>query len=320
MRLRDMSFIITDRCTAACKICFFGCRPQNSNALDKEIIKDYIDQFAENNPEAKVAFSGGEALMYREMLLECMSHAKKRGLSSTLVTNCSFAGTVEKTKNILQKLRENGLVSLAVSADVYHQEFIPLQNVKNVLSEGLSMGFKVLVHLMELGDDDSVSKTLEALRPEIYGARLIIYSVFPVGAALNQHSSEKFIRPLSVDCLSCPVTRCSLTAMYNGDLLICCLQFSRDIPFVKVGSFGKTTIENAITNISRNDFIYCMFFKGLSWYVELARRLGFAVAEKYSAPCHFCHEIFTNKDFIRAAVPFVEEEADKIRLQKLFSS
>jgi len=226
-----MNFIITDHCIAACKICCFGCRPQNSNVLDKEIIKNYIDQLAENNPEAKAAFSGGKDLMYRKMLLECMAHAKKRGLSSTLVTNYYFAGTVEKTKNILHELRENGCISIAVIADVYHKEFIQLQNVKNILNECLNMGFKILVHLMELGEDYSVLKTLETLRPEIYGSLLIIYPVFPVGAALNQNNSEK-----------------------------------------------------------------------------------------YSAPCHFCHEIFTNKDFIRAAAPFVEEEADKIRLQKLFSS
>lgn len=318
MKLKNISFVITDRCTAACKVCCFGCRPENNKMLDKEIIKDYINQLAENNPEAHVAFTGGEALIYRDLLLECMAHAKSLGLVSTLVTNGFFGGTVEKAHNTLKELRDAGLVSIAFSADVYHQEFIPLQNLKNAIAEALYMGIKVHVRMMELIDDDSVAKTVAALRPEIYGARLFFYPVFPVGDALEMQSEEKFIRPLFVDNLRCPMDR-SITAMFDGDLLYCCTQFVRDIPFVKLGSFGKTTLEEAIANISRNDFIYVMVLSGLHWYVKLARQLGFPVAEKYGAPCQFCREFLGNKDFLLQARPFVEEEADRLRLQKLFS-
>lgn len=318
MKLRKMAFVITDRCTAACRVCCFGCCPENSKLLDKEIIKDYIDQLAENNPDAKVAFTGGEALMYREMLLECMTHAKKRGLKSTLVSNCSFGSTSEKAKTTLQKLHDAGLISLSISADVYHQEFVPAQNVKNVLAEAMNMGIDIQVRLMEMSDDDGVAKTLATLRPEIYGVHWMSYPIFPVGSALEQ-PAEKFIRPLAVDDVRCPMER-SLTAMFDGELLYCCSQFSREMPFIKVGSFGKTTLEEAITNISHNDFIYVMLLNGLHWYVKLARQLDFPIAEKYGAPCHFCHEILGNKDFIRQATPYVEEETNRLRLQKLFSA
>lgn len=319
MKLKDMTFVITDKCTAACKICCFSCSPTNNYLLDKATIKDYIAQLAENNSEAKAAFTGGEALIYRDMLLECMVHAKSRGLQSTLVTNCSFAKNLETARKVINELVAAGLTSMAVSVDEYHQEFVPVQFVKNVLTVALEKGIKVNIRMMELRDEDSIEKAIEELRPEIYGAKLRVYPIFPIGSAVKDIPNEKFIRLCPPKKAFCPSVR-SITAMFNGDLLMCCSQFAYDIPIVKIGKFGETTLAEAIKNISRNDFVYVMYMNGLGWYAQMARQLGYCVDDKYCVACHLCYELFSNKEFVKQVAPFVEKEAEAIRLKKFFSA
>ena len=314
-----MAFAITDKCTASCKICCFSCNPNKNHLLDKEIIKNYIDQLAENNENAKVGFTGGEALIYYDMVIECIEHAKNHNLNSTLVTNCSFGKNLNTAKDIMKNLKRAGLVSISMSADSYHQEFVPIQSVKNVIMAALEEGIKVNIRLMELKDDDSIDKAIDSLRPEIYGTNLIVYPIFPIGRALKDIPKKRFITTCTPEEAFCPSVR-TISVMFNSDLLMCCSQFAYDTPIVKIGKFGETSLNEAIKNISDNDFVYVMYMNGLGWYAKLARKLGFKVDDEYCVSCHLCYELFNNEEFIKQAVSYVEEEANRIRLQKLFSA
>lgn len=317
MILDSMTFMITDRCTAACEICCLSCSPRNSKCLDKETIKDYLRQLAAENPGAQAAFTGGEALACREMLLECMHYAKSLGLGSTLISNCSFATSAAAAKEVVGQLKEAGLSSMAVSCDEYHRRFVPAQNVKYALLALASSGVKAKIRMMETRDSGDIAKTIALLRPECYGAEITTYPIFPAGSAIASLPEEKFVRVIKADEAICPFDK-SITATFDGDLIFCCSQFSFDLPVVKLGRFGKNTLAEAKMNISRNDFLYVLLKNGLGWYARLARQRGFDVAEKYTSPCHLCRELLGNSDFMKQAVPFVSEEADRLRLEKFF--
>jgi hypothetical protein len=62
-----------------------------------------------------------------------MEFAKSFGLYSKVATNAYWAKTPKMALAKLGQLKENGLEILAVSADVYHQEFVPFQRVMNAV-------------------------------------------------------------------------------------------------------------------------------------------------------------------------------------------
>ena len=321
MLMKNFTFVLTDKCNAACDICCFSCSPAKSNVLDKNTIKNYIDQVAELNSDndKSISFTGGEALLFYDTVLDCISYAKKRGLKTGVVSNGFWGKDINTASNMIKELTAAGLSSLALSVDIHHQRYVPIERIKNILQAVRNFNIKFEVRMLMLKGDDTLKKTVSALRPDIYGFKIHVTPFFPVGNAEKLFPAEKFIRKYKGETAVCPFEG-SLVAMFNGSILMCCSQFAYDIPILKIGTFGKTSVEKSIENISNNDFIYVMFSRGLGWYAKLAKKLGFNVEDCYCAACHLCHELFSNEDFLKQAAPYVEEEANRLRLQKLFSA
>ncbi len=318
MRLDSIAFIMTDRCSAACDMCCFSCTPKGQHLLDKEIMKRYISEAAGIGTVKSVNFSGGEAILFYDQLKECIACASDFGMSSTLVTNGFWAKDYEKGYEMMRALAEAGLRDLSISVDKFHQKYVPVESVRNAIRIADELQIMSAITLMDLKDGQSVYDSMEQLRPEIYDKNLIIYPVFPAGKAAETIPEEDLVMACSGADARCSTDQC-ITFLYDGSMMMCCSQFSRDIPMVHLGTFGETSLQEALDHFNQNDFIYVMFSDGLSWYWNLAKELGFPVRGKYCVSCHLCHELLGSEEFVRQAEPYVKKEADRLRLEKLFS-
>jgi len=316
MELKSLAFLLTDRCNASCGMCCFSCTPHNRTLLDIGLVKDYIRQAAELGTVKSINFSGGEAIMYYDELLECIACAKSYGFRSTLVSNGFWAADMEKGRALLGGLVAEGLTDLSLSVDQFHQEYVPLTSVRNAMR--LAEEFHVLsaITLVELRDGFSAAFSMDALRPLIYGKNLIVYPAFPAGAAVKNIPDDQFIRVCAPDSARCPFDH-TFTVLFDGSVLMCCSQFSREIPPVHLGRYETTTLKDAIHNFNNNPYLYVLLSEGFKFYVDLARSLGFSVDEHYCVACHLCHHLLGNALFLQAALPMVEEEASRLRLNKL---
>ena len=321
MLMKNFTFALTDKCNAACDICCFSCSPSRKNVLDKDVIKNYIDQMAELNSDndKSISFTGGEALLFYDTVLDCISYAKKRGLRAGIVSNGFWGKDLKSASNILKELTGAGLTGLALSVDIYHQHYVPIERIKNILQAVRNFDIKFEIRMLMLKGDDCFKKIISGLRPDIYGFPIHVTPFFPVGNAEKMFPADKFIKKFKSENAFCPFDG-SLVAMFNRNILMCCSQFTYNIPMLRIGTFGKTSIKKAAQNITDNDFIYVMFRNGLGWYAKLAKKLGFQVEDYYCAACHLCYEMFSNSEFIKQAKQYVEEEANRLRLQKLFSA
>ncbi|NMB92821.1 MAG: radical SAM protein [Flexilinea flocculi] len=316
MNLAGLAFIMTDRCSASCGMCCFSCSPHNKQRLDKELVKDWIRQAADLGTVKSIGFSGGEAILYYDDLRECVAFAHQYGLYSTLVSNGFWAADLEKGRSLLGGLVKDGLKHLSLSVDQFHQEYVPLESVRNAMRLGEEFHVLSAVTLMELRDGYSAAHYMEALRPQIYGTDLIVYPAFPAGAANINIPEGQFIKACNADTARCPFDN-HITILFDGSLMMCCSQFSKDIPPVHLGNYKDTTLNEAIQNFNDNPFIYVLLKDGFKFYVDLARSLGFQVDSYYCVSCHLCHHLLGNKQFLDAALPMVEEEASRLRVSKL---
>ena len=318
MSFRNLAFVMTDKCNAACRMCCFSCSPKKNTRLNLEGMKSYIKQAQEIGTFKTVAFSGGEAILFYDQLRACVEYAKECGFNSTLVTNGFWAANYDKGYEMIKGLVEAGLTNVSMSVDQFHQEYVPIQSVINAMKICEHFGVLSALTLMDLKDGKSSSESMDKLRPEIYGKELVLYPVFPAGEAAINITDEQIIKACNRNNARCTFDK-SITVLFDGTIMMCCSQFSREIDMTHLGNYETTSLSEAIKAFYRDDFIYVLLSNSFSWYVDLALKLGIEVEENYSISCHLCHFLFTNKEYVKAIQPFVKAEAERLRMKKLFS-
>lgn len=124
-RLGVAALLYTYRCTIACRHCCFGCagdRPPVHMTTEQAVF--HLRQLHELGRVIHVA--GGEAMMFWDDLLAVLEAAFAEGVQPHFVeSNASFATDDELVRERYMSLRSNGVVGILLSADPYHQAFVP---------------------------------------------------------------------------------------------------------------------------------------------------------------------------------------------------
>jgi hypothetical protein len=312
-----LAFVMTDKCSAACRICCYSCSPKGKMLLDEARIKEYIDQAAEAGHFKVVAFTGGEVIMHFRQFKSCVSYANKYGFTTTVVTNGFWAKNPDKGYKLMKELADAGLNQVSMSIDKFHQEFVPLETQKNAMRILKTLGMMANISFMENKDGSSIGSLWEDLRPEIYGVNIVDYPMLPVGEARVNLSEDQYIRLMKSETTVCPQED-DIVVYYDGTIIPCCTQFSYKIPFLNFGNYKTMTLAEAVTARKHNDFWYVLLAKGFVWFLEQAKDLGYEFPEYYTIPCELCYDLFTDAELCEKLMPRVEAEAGRMRLAKLF--
>ena len=317
MLLTKLAIVMTDKCSASCDMCCFGCTPHGKMHLSTELMKDVIRQAGETKSVHSVGFTGGEPFLFFDQLKECAAYAKSLGLRVTVNTNGFWGKNEKRALEMVLELNEAGVEVISFSADRYHQQFVPIKDLQTAMHVTVEAGIGLEVSVMEtVGSDDIVQMT-EALRPEIYRARIINHPLLPVGKALETISNDNYIKEFE----SCNA-KCTFDGLFqlnfDGNYYLCCSQFSREIPHINLGNAYEVPLADLERKISSNDYLYVMLLNGLGWYIELAKEFGYTVPDYICSACHCCYYVFRNEEFLEKAKDRVAQEAGRLRVQHLF--
>jgi MoaA/NifB/PqqE/SkfB family radical SAM enzyme len=107
--------------------------------------ENYIDKAAQLQSLEWVSLTGGEPMLYPNLVEGLVAFASERGLRTELVTNCLWATTPEKATCTLRKIRDAGLDVLNVSADDFHQAAIPFERVRHCYEAAKGLDIKTVV-------------------------------------------------------------------------------------------------------------------------------------------------------------------------------
>ena len=124
-RLGVAALLYTYRCTIACRHCCFGC------AADRPHVRMATAQAVEHLRALHqlgrvIHIAGGECMMYWDDLRDVLEQSFARGLQPHFIeTNCSFAVDDAIVAERLTVLKATGVVGLLMSADPFHQAFVP---------------------------------------------------------------------------------------------------------------------------------------------------------------------------------------------------
>lgn len=311
-----LAICMTDRCSAACDMCCFGCSPQGKRTLGNDLMMDVIRQASEIEGITAVGFTGGDPFMVYDQLLACSAYAKSLGLRITVNTNGFWGKNERKAREMVRELKEAGVEEFSFSADRYHQAFVPIEDLRTAMRVGKEAGIRLDLSIMETEGSDDVIVMTERLRPEIYNATVTNHPMLPVGKALEKIEEGQFIRYFESREARCPFVG-MVHLNFDGHYYLCCSQFCRDIPRINLGHAGEVRLKDLERKVTSDDYLYVMLRKGLAWFVELAHDLGFVIPDYLCSPCHCCYYVFNNAELLEKIKDQVEEEAGRLRIQHL---
>jgi len=119
------ALLYTYQCTIACRHCCFGCATDRPHAhMSTPQAVGHLHSLHELGRVIHIA--GGECMMYWDDLRSVLEQAHAERVEPHFIeTNCSFATDDAAAAERLDVLEANGVVGLLMSADPYHQAFVP---------------------------------------------------------------------------------------------------------------------------------------------------------------------------------------------------
>lgn len=175
------SLLFTYRCTIACKHCLFNCSPwQPDVSVSIQDGVEFLRQLRETDRVIHIA--GGEAMMYYNQMLEICRIANEHGNAPHFFeTNASWCVNDDVTRQRYEELKEAGILGVLISADPYHQAFVPPESRfrayklaveifgrENVAAGDLSL--KQLSELRSMGkDEELLAEYCRGYMPKLVG-------------------------------------------------------------------------------------------------------------------------------------------------------
>jgi len=274
----------TFKCNIKCKHCLFKCSPKRKEKMKLSEAINYLNVLASEKIKY-VAINGGEPLLFFNEINRLLAHAKKLGLKTAVISNGFWAKNEKKALNKIKTMRKNGLSALAISFDEFHQEFIPVENIANIIKASKKIKeIKVKLKIRGLKD----LKILELInelskKTGKHTINVSLESVFPAGRAHK-------IKGIKKVCLKkTRKVKCSVIFPFinpKGEVYLCCnaaclgkksvyfLGSTKEKPLEKILQEFK---KSRIAYLLRNESIYDLPFLNNN-------------KNKYAGICHYCME------------------------------
>lgn len=284
-----LTILGTYQCTAACTQCCFESSPKVTGRLTGDQILSRISEAKAQFQGLKlVVFSGGEAFLLKEDLFAAVAHASSLDLYTRIVSNGSWAKSIEHALLVADKLKKAGITEINISTGVDHQEWVPLTSVINAAFALMKKGIPVLVTV------EADSKTSDCLKqlaahPVIRDGlrtktlRLQGNSWMPFHADAEEREVPDVRKELRSGCKQIFE---SLVVTPHDNLSACCGLTLEHIPEMRLGKNDGTNM-SALYASQLDDFLkYWIYMDGP--YSIIERLAGPGKDEYLSDVVHIC--------------------------------
>ncbi|MCW4048576.1 MAG: radical SAM protein [Candidatus Bathyarchaeota archaeon] len=280
--------LLTERCTVSCNHCWFSCGPERTGTMTLETAKQVIDEATGLGAEW-VSFTGGEPFLVYHEMKELIGYAADRGLLKEAVTNCHWAETEETAQAKLTPLVEAGLDVLNISVDDFHQDNIPLMNVRNCFNAAKRLDLKMVLMIAVAKNSvitvKNISELLMDASIQVLGeprisdpSALVIETAFtPVGRGAEIPRENWYIDHGKLDGV-CPAALKDIGVKPNGDVMPCCGPLSLKAD-ATLGNINDASLETLLTRALNDERFKKITKRGLE-----------GSTGRYVNRCHLCFE------------------------------
>ncbi|MCL2362069.1 MAG: radical SAM protein [Defluviitaleaceae bacterium] len=303
MNIKRIEFIVTWQCGGKCKHCQIG-DGINQRSSHRHVLGEYaadaVKKIASAYDVTSVMTFGGEPLYYPDVTAEIHKATTECGIKTRqIITNGYFTNNGEKSSAVAKSLADAGVNNLLLSADGFHQEYIPIEPVYRFAQDVLNAkipGFRL--HPAWLVDEEYEnmynSETRKILQkfselpiPVSRGNNIFLGG--HAAKYLREHY-EKVELDLSAKCGTTPHTEpltevSSISIVPNGDVMIC--------GFV-IGNIYDEDVLDVIARYDpyKDEAMRPLIEGGVSGLLAYASAHGVQVdTTKYCDACDICHAV-----------------------------
>ena len=312
-----ISFLLTRRCNAQCRHCGAwpaSREPGSKSEADSDFtttdLHDFIDQIAETPAIEAVGLTGGEVFIVRELLYYAVERLREKRIPYTVVTNAFWAKTLETAKEVLSDFKDT--IGIGLSADTFHNEFIPFAKVKGVIEAARQIGIGVFPWVSEFIDDlsrlDAAGTHTLTEFESLFGRNYVMHLPQRYWIHMGGRALETF-RPYLADKSARQIIDknaggCSSELLSTGHFHLDL--FGNYIPGLCSGlSIKREDLGNTLSE-DRYPILTTLFHEGICGIYKLAKeKFEFTPSRnRYINKCDLCTEIrkvFTENHFGGAA-------------------
>ncbi len=306
-------------CNAQCRSCLWGKILDNGPRMSIEDACSWVDQAHALGSLMLVGFSGGEPFLYmKEMKAVAHYASKKYGLPSVAATNAFWAVTPEIAVATLSSLFDLGLRRLLISVDDFHQEFIPLERVKNCLSAAKVLGIHCTLQCVVTMSSNKLSYYLEALgvskEDNIVSSEI---PCTPVGAAAKMLPNSDFTVHSGVPSDYCTMLQ-ALVVRPEGMVHLCCgPAFS--VEALTAGNLRQEKLDSIIERAEWNPLFNALALGNGPSYLATALtnvKHDSFLLKGYVTSCHACHHILSRPGVTKTIWESLESKQAEMFLKR----
>lgn len=298
----SVGIIVDEKCNIQCKHCCFSSGPKSENHLTDVEILSIIDDVLQSQAVTTVGLSGGEAMLRKSLVLECIERVHRAGRKCTLTTNGFWGVTPAKANDVVEELVNAGLNFLTISYDDFHSELLSSNRVRNVINACKQFGLRYAINQAVSRSFDG-SRSMSALEDLAEEVPIRRFPVAAVGAAKHLPASD-FIRS-RVDAAELRCPGFEPTYHFDGNIYPCCTPSIFETTLA-VGSIHDSNFEEVLRSMSRNAYFAVIRKEGFGWLHSKAIQFGLCPSDSAVSvidACELCARLASEPAFLRQIAP-----------------
>lgn len=305
MKYQSLGLHLTDKCNMRCSHCITEASPNGSNVMSLEMARTAIEKSV--GYFSNICITGGEALLYPELVATILKLIYSNGFTSSLVSNCYWVKDNRQYETILKMLNQNHLSKLAISFDGFHEKkLFDSTDLVKILADDRRC-FSIVVQPCFL-DETSLIKNSESLKIlcHRYNCDYEPSTIVPFGRAktIVPESNNIFSEEAPCDVVRLPLLK------FNGEYSVCCGPAAGSPSFSPLiyESYNTDTLEKTKNDLIINSlFLYGPHFL----YNKLTDSLKEKVinfSRHVDSACGLCRAICDQKEIVEYLYKVLENE------------
>jgi len=303
---RTLSVMPTYACPAQCKNCGTVSSPRDRNNIGLDTMLSAINQASELG-FFNVVFTGGEATMRWDDLIEAIRQANRLKLPTRLVTNAYWATSEDEANHRIRELVDAGLMEINFSTGDEHVRFITLESVVNAILATLNSPLNLAV-MIEVRAQAAVTKELLLAHPRLEPLsaedkeriRIVESPWMPLNPSKIEHYPEGVAinRSNVAAAGGCDSVLQTYVMQADGRIGACCGLGMRITPELNVGnSQGEQFLKTAIREAESDLLKLLLRYKGpeqlLAWAATKDPEIAWE--NLYAHKCQACLRIYKDQ-------------------------
>jgi len=299
LKVKDVDFLLTFKCPAKCQHCSYKAGPNREGHIKPKEASRYLEELLNMHPLQSVWVHGGEPFLYFNCLEHMIKEATKLGIARKgVITNSFWAKSIEIAKKKLRKLKEAGLNALVFSFDFFHQEFIPVEFVKNTLIAAVDLEFETIYvdsyFVNDLTSENYFNKITKKNLEILGDIEDVEFHRLPMGVEGRATELREYLN-LKPEL---PSGECPVPFWIDGDLKnpetieIDCEGNVTLCPGISIGNTNIQSLTKILNDydVEKHPILSIVSNEGPIGLLKLAEGHGFQHNQNFVNECHLCYD------------------------------